>query len=102
MRRDCASDEIPLPVARQTSQAQENNAAARAALAEHEFSEILICRKEYRLFTMREVENRIVGQSRLHFSDVPHLVPITSEPLDDLAIQALIGKEIHAASPGAG
>lgn len=61
-------------------------------------AEVLICCDEHRGLPVRDIQDKVVGDTRFHLGDVKYRVPVAPEPGYDLAVHAFIGEEVQAVS----
>ena len=95
-------DDLGLPVRRKTGQTYQDHSVARLVLTEDQLSEVLVRSQEKGTILSSPPKHQLVRQPWVELGDIGHLVPILPKALDDLAINAFVGDELHAASLGMG
>jgi hypothetical protein len=67
-----------------------------------EFAEVLVGRHDYRVTLIGVLQEMVIRASRSRLGRIVHLMPTCPKTVDDLAIDALVREEIHAALSGMG
>ncbi len=81
---------------RKPRQAHKQNTAREPPLTVHQFTEVLVHRDEHVASRVGQVKDNVIGYPRLHFRHVAHDVTVQSQTLNDLTVNALVGREAHA------
>ncbi len=67
------------------------------ALAIYQLAKIFVlCHKKCVMFICA-LQHHLVGNARLHFSNIKNNVPVLPKPLNNRPVHALVSQEIHAA-----
>jgi hypothetical protein len=87
---------------RQARQPYKKDARRDPTLTEHQLAKVLICRQEHVRLLISQVQHNVIRYAWLHFRDIPHGMTFPAQTFDDLAIYALVGKEIHPTASATG
>jgi hypothetical protein len=71
-------------------------------LPEHQLTEIFITGQKERTALASPLQNHVIPDPRIELGNIDHLVAVSAETFHDLAIDAFIGDELHAALSGMG
>jgi hypothetical protein len=71
-------------------------------LTKDHLAKVLVSREKQRRFSIRHVEHHVVGYGRRHLRHVPYLMAVLAKALDNTAVNALIGYEVHLAVSAVG
>ncbi len=66
------------------------------------FTEIFIRCQEEGIFVIGGLQYLLIGNTRVHFRNIEHVMPIAAKPLDHRKINAFIGEKIHELAPPVG
>ncbi len=86
----------------ETRQAQQNHARMNAPHSVDDLARILVGRHNYRVTLIGVLPEMVIRASRGRLGRIVHFMPTCLKTVDDLAIDALVREEVHAALSGMG
>src|ERR1035438_2662437 len=95
-------DQFGLAVWLEPRESDEKHSGVNEVLSEDQLAKILICRHQDRVCAPAVIENGLIVDSRVEFSDKQDIMTVTAEPFDNVPVDALIRDDFQPVTVSTG